>query len=373
MMNRTRLFLSAGATILFSLSLLVSCQKAEEVTEPVIRPVRYTRISSTGGTRLRTFSGTARAGMESKISFKVAGTLVSLPIKVGDVVRKGQIIAALDPKDNEIEKQEAEASLARAQAEARNAAANYDRVRQLYENQNASRNDLDAARASAESAEATVRSERTKLDQARLQLSYTRLLAPVTGSIASVDVEINENVQAGQTVALLHSGSSIEVEVAIPESLISEIRKGSLVTVIFDALPGKDFSGTVTEVGVGAVQFATTYPVTVRLTGRNSEVRSGMTAEVTFRFESSDQRKRFLVPPVALGEDREGRFLFVVEPADPGYGNVRRKEVTVGELTSGGVEVLSGLEDGDLVVTAGIGSLTDNAKVKLPNDKDKKK
>jgi RND family efflux transporter MFP subunit len=190
---------------------------------------------------------------------------------VGDVVRKGQIIAALDPKDNEIEKQEAEASLARAQAEARNAAANYDRVRQLYENQNASRNDLDAARASAESAEATVRSERTKLDQARLTLSYTRLHAPVTGSIASVEVETNENVQKGQTVALLHSGSSIEVEVAIPESLISEIRKGSPVTVAFDALPGKEFSGTVTEVGVAAVQFATTYPVTVRLTGRNSE------------------------------------------------------------------------------------------------------
>jgi len=372
-MSRISRFLSVGATILFSLSLFVSCQKAEEVSEPVIRPVRYTRISSTGGTRLRTFSGTARAGMESKISFKVEGTLVSLPIKVGDVVRKGQIIAVLDPKDYEIEKQEAEASLARAQAEARNAAANYDRVRQLYENQNASRNDLDAARASAESAEATVRSERTKLDQARLKLGYTRLLAPATGSIASVDVEINENVQAGKTVALFHSGSSIEVEVAIPESLISEIRKDSQVTVTFDALPGKEFSGTVTEVGVGAVQFATTYPVIIRLIGRNSDVLSGMTAEVTFRFKSSDQRKRFLVPPVALGEDREGRFLFIVEPTDPGYGIVRRKEVTVGELTSGGIEVLSGLEDGDLVVTAGIGSLTDNAKVKLPNDKNKKK
>jgi RND family efflux transporter MFP subunit len=344
-MNRIIRFLSVCATILFSLSLLVSCQKTEKKTEPVIRPVRYTRISSTGGTRLRTFSG------------------------VGDVVRKGQIIAALDPKDNEIEKQEAEASLARAQAEARNAAANYDRVRQLYENQNASRNDLDAARASAESAE----SERTKLDQARLTLSYTRLHAPVTGSIASVEVETNENVQKGQTVALLHSGSSIEVEVAIPESLISEIRKGSPVTVAFDALPGKEFSGTVTEVGVAAVQFATTYPVTVRLTGRNSEVRSGMTAEVTFRFESSDPRKRFLVPPVALGEDRAGRFLFVVEPADPGYGIVRRKEVTVGELTSRGIEVLSGLQDGDRVVTAGVGSLNDNTMVKLQNDKDGKK
>jgi multidrug efflux pump subunit AcrA (membrane-fusion protein) len=113
MMSRISRFLSVGATILLALSLPVSCQKTEETAEPVIRPVRYTKISSTGGSRLRTFSGTARAGMESKISFKVAGTLVSLPIKVGDVVRKGQTIAALDPKDNEIEKQEAEASLTR--------------------------------------------------------------------------------------------------------------------------------------------------------------------------------------------------------------------------------------------------------------------
>lgn len=364
-MNRISRFFCIGAAILFSLSFPVSCQKTEKKTEPVIRPVRFSRVYSTGGTRLRTFSGTARSGMESKISFKVAGTLVALPIRVGDVVRKGQILAELDSKDFEIVRQETEASLARAQAEARNAAANYDRVRQLYENQNASRNDLDSARASAESAEATVRSEKTKLEQARLQLSYTNLRAPVNGSIAAVNVETNENVQAGQTVALLHAGSAIEVEVAIPESLISEIRRGAPVTVTFDALPGGEFPAIVTEVGVAAVQFATTYPVTVRLSRHYPDIRSGMAAEVTFRFESPDQRKRFLVPPVALGEDRTGRFLFVVEPADPGFGVVRRRTVTVGELTSRGIEVLTGLQDGDRVVTAGIGALIDNAAVKF--------
>lgn len=369
-MSRLNRFFSVIAATLLALSFPVSCQKTEKTSEPVIRPVRFTTVYSVGGTRRRTFSGTAHSGMESKISFKVSGTLVSLPIRVGDVVKKGQILAELDSKDFEISKQETEASLARAQAEARNAAANYERVRQLYENQNASRNDLDSARASAESAEAMVRSEKTKLEQARLQLSYTRLRSPVNGSIAAVNVETNENVQAGQTVALLLSGSEIEVEVAIPESLISEIRKGAPVAVSFDALPDREFPADVTEVGVAAVRFATTYPVTVRLHRRYPDIRPGMAAEVTFRFPSADPHKRFLVPPVALGEDRSGRFLFVVEPADPGFGVVRRRGVTVGELTSRGIEVLAGLQDGDRVVTAGIGMLADNTTVKFSAESD---
>jgi hypothetical protein len=94
-------------------------------------------------------------------------------------------------------------------------------------------------------------------------------------------------------------------------------------------------------------------------------VRPGMAAEVRFRFDSADQRERVLVPPVAVGEDRQGRFAFVVEPGEDGGGIARRRTVEVGALTAEGLEVLTGLSDGEIVVTAGLSRLTDGQTVRL--------
>ena len=96
-------------------------------------------------------------------------------------------------------------------------------------------------------------------------MSYTRLRAPAGGRISSVDVEANENVRVGQTVAVLTSAAEMEVEVAVPEVLISRIREGDSVTAAFDALPDRSFAAAVTEVGVTTGGLATTFLVTVRL------------------------------------------------------------------------------------------------------------
>lgn len=354
----------AGLTTLLIAFVLWSCGQ-EVPPQEVLRPVRYVEVYSTGGSRDRTFSGVAKAGVESNLSFKVAGTLQSLPVKVGDRVRTGQAIARIDPEGYRLRVQQTDAALTQAKAQAQKAKADYDRVRGLYENKNASKSQLDAARAAAESASAGVQSARKILDLAKLQLSYTRLSAPSEGSIAMVDVEVNENVRAGQRIVMLTAGSRIEVEVAIPEVLISQVRNESAVVVNFDAMPGKDYAATVREVGVAATGFATTFPVTVRLNGPDSAVRSGMAAEVRFRFESNDQRERMIVPAVAVAEDRDGRFVFVVEPASGDTAIVKRVNVEIGELLNDGLEVFSGLVDGDLVVTAGVSKIQDGQKVKL--------
>jgi len=343
-----------------------ACKEEQQTSGPVIRPVRYQEAYAVGGSRTRVFSGTARAGVESWLSFKVAGTISSIDVQIGDRVKKGQRIAELDPRDYVLQVEEAKENLAQARAQARNAAANHERIRALYENNNVSRNDLDAARAAAESAGALVRSIDKKIEQAELQLKYTRLPAPVDGAIAAVEVEVNENVGTGGHVVLLTSGEVPEVEVAIPEVLIARIKVGSLVTVTFDAIPEKHFPAEVTEVGISSTDFATTFPVTVRLDRRDPGIRPGMAAEVAFRFESTEQKKYFLVPPQSAGEDRRGRFVFVVEPEEEeGFGIIHRRAVQVGELTTEGIEILSGLSDGDRVVIAGVSKIEDGMKVKL--------
>ena len=343
----------------------VACGDDEPATE-VLRPVRYTQVFSTGGARERTFSGAAHARVESRLSFRVAGAIQRVPVDVGDAVQVGQLIAELDPEDYRLQREEAEAAVNRARAEARNAEANLERVRQLYENNNASRNDLDAARSASESAAAQVQATVNRRDAARLQLSYTRLGAPAAGRISAVDVEVNENVRAGQIVAVLTSESEMEVEVAVPGVLIARVREGADVIVTFDALPDRSFAAMVTEVGVTAGVLATTFPVTVQLDRTVEDLRPGMAAEVAFRFESTDQRERVIVPLVAVGEDRDGRFVFVVQRVDSITGVTLRRPVTVGELTNEGFEILDGILDQELVVTAGITRIGDSTRVRLP-------
>lgn len=346
--------------------LTVACSEEEPPPpEPVIRPVRYVEVRATGGERLRTFSGSAKPGVEIDISFKVSGTVSRLPVKIGDVVHKGDLIAELDPRDYELQVEEAKAAVAQAVAQARKAEADYERVRGLYENNNASLADLDATRTAAESAEAAVASVRKRLDMAELQLTYTTLRSPADGAVAEVPVEVNENVSPGATICTINSGAVPEVEVAVPEGLITEIREGDRVRVRFDALPGRSFGGEVYEVAVSSMRSATTFPVTVRLLQPNSRVLPGMAAEVDVRIGPADSALRYVVPPEAVAEDRQGKYIFTVQKTSDELGTVHRRKVEVGELVTEGLEVLEGLSDGDLVVTAGVTQITEGQQVKL--------
>jgi RND family efflux transporter MFP subunit len=344
---------------------LLACDDGE-ASDPVIRPVRSEQVFAQGGDRVRTFSGAAQAAVESPLSFRVGGTLRSLSVSVGLEVAEGQLIASLDAQDFRLRVQQADAALRQAQAQATNASANYSRVRLLYESNNASRSELDAARSSSESAGAGVEAAENMLELRRLELGYTGLRAPFTGSISSVHVEEGQNVGPGQQIVTETSGGRLEVLVSVPEVLIGQVEVGQAVTVTFDALAGQSLGGRVSEVGVAPAGMATTFPVTVRLDETTADVRAGMAAEVAFTFEATDDRERFFVPSFSVGEDREGRFVFVVEPGDPGLWLALRRPVEVGELTAEGLEILSGLSDGDRIVTAGVSKITDSLVVRIP-------
>jgi RND family efflux transporter MFP subunit len=333
----------------------------------ILRPVRTERVEASGGVRTRSFSGVSRAGQETELSFRVSGTIELMAARVGEYVRAGQLLARLETEDFEIRVQQAQANLAKAEANARNAEANLDRIRGLWEDNNASQNDLDSARANAEATQAQVEASERGLESARRQLGYTRLIAPVAGAIADVPVEVNENVSQGQMVVLLTSGSQPEVEVAMPEVLITRVHEGDEVDVLFDALPGEAYKAVVTEVGVAATGAATTFPVTVRLIEGNGSIRSGMAAQVAFRFESGGDADSIYLPPVAVGEDRDGRYVFVLESsAEAGVGTVHRRSVEVNEeLAPEGIRILSGVAEGEVVVTAGVRRLRDGQRVKF--------
>ncbi len=360
-------------TILLTATVLLlitgpGCGNNEDVPAPEIRSVRYAQAIVTGGDQTRTFPGVARAASEQDLAFRVAGTVTNVAVNVGSMVRRGQVLMQLDSGDLELRRQQAEAGLAQARAQSRNAKANYERVVALYENGNTSMSDMDAARASYESANASEVSAKTALSLAEQQVAYTQLRAPMNGSVSRVAVDINEAVGAGRpVVVLIDTGGNPEVEMTVPEAFIGGLSEGHPAQVAFGALGDESFDALVTEVGTAATG-AGGFTVIVRLAqGTNAaQVRPGMAAEVTFSVEGRSEVTGVLVPPQAVGQDHQGRFVYVLNLSDAEeIATAERRSVETGSLTPEGLEIVNGITSGEFVATAGLKTLASGQQVRF--------
>ncbi|MEO1631349.1 MAG: efflux RND transporter periplasmic adaptor subunit [Bacteroidota bacterium] len=366
--------------VLIALFFLLSGCSAEEPTAPPPPLVRTVAVAP-GGTTAESFSGVTRAAVESRVAFQVGGVVSDVAVEIGDRVRRGSLVAWLDPADLTLQAQQARSGLQQAESQARLAGAGYDRVRQLYEQGVVPVSQYDAARTRLETVQAGATAARDQVALAERRLGYARLMAPVNGAIAEVLVEAGELVAPGQPVALVTTqGSPMEVTVSVPENAVTGLRAGDVATVALTAFPDVLFDGRVAEVGVSAGRGATTFPVVVRLNSANADVRSGMTARVEFAPDADGAAATgpLVLPVAAIDADTEGTYVMVVEvpPADttaassdPATGQreavVRRRAVETGTLRGDGVEVTSGLTEADHVVAAGLGELADGQRVRL--------
>ena len=345
--------------------LVAGCGAAQEETEERLRPVRYQVVAADVAGRMRSFTGTSKSTRESRLSFKVSGTATSVPAQIGQQLKQGDLIAQLDAADYVLQVEQAQASLIESQAGERNALSNYERTKGLYANENASLNDLDSARANAESANAQVKAAMKALEIARLNESYTRLYSADECSIASIDIEVNENVSAGQQIAVVSCGDEFEVSLNVPESVIAQIDQYTPTSVAFGAIPGVQFSGEVTEVSTAGSSAA--FPVVVRVHEKHPALRSGLAADVTFQFDTPTVGNAFVLPVSAVVRNPDGTFVYLAQPATTsGEAEIERRTVTLGELTDDGIEILDGLSPGDRVVTAGVTIVREGQRVLIP-------
>lgn len=356
------IYLSALLCLAFN----TGCDKEKVVTKEIFRPVRYTTVAAGRRSDIKSFTGQTRSSEELKLSFNVSGTMAQLNVKVGDTVQKGKILAKLDIKDYLPDVQSAEASLNDVLAQARNVKANYNRVRALYETGSASAEQLDAAKATFESSEANVVSARKQLEMARLRYSYTSMIAPKAGVVTGVQGEVNENVTQGVPVVILDAGDRFDAVIEIPEKYISAIRKGQRIELCFASISEQSFPASVTEVGLAPDRSTTTYHIVAQLSDSDPRIRAGMALEAKFDFAEGNSRDLVLLPSAAVGEDNSGRFVFTLQNVSDNFGSVKRTQVTIGDLSSEGIEIMSGLSEGDRVITAGVSLIKDGQKVKVP-------
>ncbi|MCR9094446.1 MAG: efflux RND transporter periplasmic adaptor subunit [bacterium] len=333
---------------------LAGCSETDVIADPVVRPVLVHPVAPGSDVTERRFPARARAGSESELSFKVAGQIRELFVSVGETVRQGQVIAALDDSDLKLELRQAEAGYAEASARDRNAQAEYERTKVLHDRDATSDNQLEAAETEAVSARAHLQAQAQAVALARSRLGYAELHAPTDGLIASAPVERNENVNIGTPIVILNAGGRPELAFTVPESVVGSVERGMPATVRFTTLPDTVFPAEIVEIGVSSGRVA--FPVTARLLNGDERIRSGMVAEVTMRFsrERGEGPPKLMVPSFAVAEDAAGRFVYVAEPTEGELARTERREVEIGELTTEGLEIEKGLEAGDQVVIAGL-------------------
>lgn len=345
--------------------LLFSCGGEEKKEESVLRPVKYMEIGFLGGGESRTFSGTARTDKIINLSFRNSGIITQFDLKLGQRVKKGQLLAKLDNVQARLAYEQSVTQLNSAASQVNTAKLSLNRVRALYEKGSTSLSDFEAAKNSFRNAEESYKSAKRGVEIQQEQINYGYIYAPEDGTIASVSAEIDENVSPGQSVAVLNAGTDMEITLGIPESIINGVQPNMDVVVDFTSIEEDQFKGKVSEVAPAVDANTSTYPVRVIVTNPSDAIKSGMAANVTFDFGDYKSTNNVLVVPAhAVGEDSNGRFVFLVE-GDGETSKVKKQGVQLGNLTAQGFEVRSGLSSGQRIAVAGLQTLLDGQEVRL--------
>ena len=360
----TRLSKLPGALLLATLVSLAACEEPPPPVPP--KPVKALRIIAPDSLAEGSFPGLAAATQEVNLSFRVTGPLVELPIKVGDTVKAGTMVARIDPNDFQVALRNAQSVQAAADAAARRAAADYQRLLNAQQEDPGatSQRAVDRALAARDETRAAASAAAATVQIAQDRLSYTRLIAPFSGTVVETYVENFETVIALKPIVRLIDNSDIEMTLAIPENLIGYADYVTDISVTYDALPGIEVPAVISEIGTEATQATRTYPLTIVMAQpEQSKILPGMAGQARIRAQLPESASGGVhVPPTALFADTstEQSFVWIIE-----NDKVSRREVQTGDLTTTGVLVTGGLKADELIVATGVSALSDGQDVTI--------
>lgn len=355
------------ALLTFIFVLLTSCNNKKEAKKEILKPVRYTKVTKINALKIRTYSGVASASNEIELSFRSTGIVSTLRAKVGQRVNKGDLLMKLDNVQAQLAYEQSLSALKSAESALNTAKSSLERSKALFEKGSQSLSDYENAKNSFQSALDQYESAKRKKDIDQNQISYGYIYAPKKGVLASVDISVNETVSSGQTVAVLNAGDDVNVTVGLPENVINKVTIGMSTIIRFASIEGPDFEGNIIEISPIADSNTSTFPVKIDIPKSTNAIKPGMVANVSFTFgsASASEYHQLVVPVKAVGEDGNGNFVMLIQTDDNKVGMIKKQIIELGELTNEGFLVKDGLEEGQLIATAGLQTLLNNQKVKI--------
>lgn len=335
---------------------LTACGK--EAPAPVeAPPVRVVVGAVEAGSLLATYraSATMEAWEKADVSAEVAGVVRNLGADEGDFVRAGQLLAQLDAAVLSSNVAEVAARLSDAEIAAADARTNLERVEMLRREGAASQSELDNARTRLQRAEEGISALRGTRAAAAAQLAKTALLAPISGSVTQRNIELGEMASPGRILFRVENLSALKAVMRIPAH---EIRGIEVDDRVFLGTPeGDSLTGKIIFISPAADPSNRTVKIEARFDNPGNRVRSGIFGEAVI--VRSEIPRAVRIPKTALvRQDDDAGVVFVVEG-----GVARKREVRLGESNEIFVQVLAGLREGELIVSADHAGLADGVKV----------
>ncbi len=344
------------ATIILVASFFISgCEEPAQTFVASSRPVKTIVIGANQSGDSRTFPAVVDAIQKADISFRVSGKIHKMLVREGDDVKKGQLLAELDPTDFNIRLNDRQASYDTAKA-------NYDRAVKLVKKGAISQVDHDEIRAKYHNAKA-------KLETAKQDLLYTKLKANFDGYIAKRHTENFEEVIFSQTVFSLEDVSALKIKIDVPENLMILLNRNRdnvrLLHAVFDNISDQQFPLRFLETATKADPNTKTFQVTLEMkTPDDYNVLPGMTATVIAQLHPAETKaySSVVLPVSAVISDNEKQATVWI--VDEKTMTVNPKRVKPGLMVGDTMQV-DGLEPGQRVVIAGASFLRNNMKVTL--------
>lgn len=285
--------------------------------------------------------GTVRAKLRAQLEPKVSGRVARMPVRVGQRVKAGQLLARIHAG-------EISAKLAQAEAVLQQTKADLARYSALVEQQAATRQEFDAVQMRYRVAQANVQGART-------MLGYFTVTAPFAGVITSKPADVGDLAAPGKPLLELEDPSSLRLEVNVPAALIDTIDEGDKLPVQLDSSE-EPVTGTVTEVAPSADPNSRTSLVKIDLP-QGTEMRIGQFGRARI---PTAQTKILRVPAAAVLTRGQMEIVFVVEA-----GRAQLRLVKTGKRFGRQVELVSGIEEGEQVVVQGAARLRDGQRVEV--------
>jgi len=332
-------------------------------------------------------SGTLSAIVTVQVGTQVSGRIQKLFADFNSPVSKGQLVAKIDPQiyqaaadQAEANYLAAEATVTKAEADARTADRQYARTQALHDQNLASQSDLDNALGAAESAHAGVDGARAALAQARaarsqaqVNLSYTNIISPINGVVISRSVDVGQTVAASLAAPTLFTIAQdltkMQVDTNVAEADVGRLSVGMQTFFTVDSFPGQRFPGKVREIRNAAltVQNVVTYDAVIDVDNPDLRLRPGMTANVTVIYDQRvsalaipNAALRFHPPGASPREEPGAQIAWALRDGHPsavavhlGLSDGMVTEVTGGDLREGDAVVLEAIEPGSPASSSG--------------------
>lgn len=334
---------------IFLLCLLSACGGEEKKTNEPVR-IKVAEAENMIPTSEREFSFISKPFKETILSFRVSGPIDRFEVYAGNYYHRGDIIAEIDSRDFRIRKERAEAIYKQAKAE-------FERIKVLYEKNNLAASTYEKARADFTSAKAA-------FEIATNELNDTRLIAPFDGYVGEVYIEKFQDVKATQSIISFIDITQLKIESYVTQDIALQAGQIREIDIRFDALPDSVYPAKVVDISKGTTRNNLSFLMTALLPNKKREWPAGISGKVLMKLPSLSSVSIVTVPQTALSHrPTEGDYVWVV---DRMAGKVSKRRIILGELLTGGkVEVKDGLQAGETVAVSKLRFLSEDMPVEV--------